>query len=339
MPDMDWLISFILILGSLSGFTRLPPTEQAAPLEQVGVRTITYQDTARNRPILVELWYPTQKTGPVDAPEDMWVHPLEVRDAPLSALTEKYPLILMSHGHGGDRRERSWLAESLVKSGYIVASVDHHGNSHSTYNVETSLRFWERARDISNTLTFLQGDSTLKDRIDSQRIGFVGYSLGGLTGLSLGGARAQNAKEVIKQQQARYKEIDLERLDQIDFSESQLSFADPRIKAFVLLTPATFVFPSESLQEIKAPVALVVSEDDEVLPHREHGQRLITSLQPEKVKLFHKTSHYAFLNRVSPAAKAHIPPSLSSDAIEASRPQLHQEVSQFTLDFFSDKLK
>ena len=53
----------------------------------------------------------------------------ESRDAPLSNKKKQYPLIMMSHGSGGDRYNMSWLAEVLTANGYIVCAMDHYGNT------------------------------------------------------------------------------------------------------------------------------------------------------------------------------------------------------------------
>lgn len=331
---------FILAIGSLTAFSRAPQAGQEVPNEQMGVRTFEFQDASRDRSLSVEIWYPTQKTGPVDAPQDIWIHPAEIRNAALSPRLEKYPLVLMSHGHAGDRRDKSWLVESLVKNGYIVASVEHPGSSWRTYDPFTSLLFWERARDVTFALDEILQEPALKDHIDSAHIGFVGYSLGGLTGLSLGGAPAKNVKEVILAQQTRFKEIDPQLVEQIDFTDAYQDFSEPRIKAIVLLSPAAFVFDADSLKQVKVPVAMVATEDDEVLPHKEHAYQIITHLVPEKLKLLkNKISHYAFLNRVSERGKKLIyPPEVTASQVETSRPQLHKEVSQFAVEFFKEKI-
>ncbi len=335
------MIAFVLAAASLPALSKLPPSVlQTTPTAHVGVRTVTYQDAVRKRPVLVEIWYPTQKKGPIDLPQDIWIHPPEIRNAPLSEHRATYPLILMSHGHGGDRRDRSWLVESLVKNGYIVVSIEHHGNSWRTYDPLLSLRFWERARDVSFVLSEILKDPLFNGHVDIDQIGFIGYSMGGLTGLSLAGAKAENVKQVIQNHQDRFKEIDPAIVENIDFSEAEKDFADPRIKAILLLSPATFVYTPETLKQVKTPVALVATEHDEVLPHQDHAHQIITHLSPTKVKLLHdKISHYAFLNRVTEMGKKQIEPDIATDSIQSSRPQLHKDVSQFTVEFFGDVLK
>lgn len=333
---MRFLLCILLAIGSVQAMSKAPRPSQVAVLENIGVRTLKYEDAKRQRPILVELWYPTQQSGPIDVPPDpVWIHPKEIRDVPVAE--GRHPLIMMSHGHGGDRRDRSWLAEYLVKSGFVVASVEHHGNSWRTYNPLLSLRFWERARDVTFAIDQLLKEKGLKDKINPSKIGFVGYSLGGMTGLALAGAKAKNVKEIIKLQQEHHRELDNELVDQIDFSEAQQSFTDRRVKAMVLLTPAAFIYPPQSLKDVKIPVALVASEGDEVLPFEEHALKIMTHLVPTKLKLL-KTSHYVFLNRVSEIGKDVVRQDLHTVPIETDRITVHKEVGVFASDFFKEQL-
>lgn len=311
----------------------------AASADCIGVRTLQYRDAKRERPVVVELWHPTEQKGPLDQPEDVaWVHPNEVRNAPLTS--GKYPLILLSHGHGGDRRDRSWLAEELVKKGYLVASVEHYGNSWKTFNKVITLRFWERARDISFAISELLTDPNVRERIDPRRIGFIGYSLGGMTGLALGGAKAAPIGATTFEVTQLKEEFGADVLEEMDFSESEMSYADPRIKAMVLLTPAAFAYDGESLKEIQVPVALVASKGDEILPFDEHAKKVITHLSNKKVKLLRdQASHYVFLNRVSAIGKRYLKPELHAEALEADRAIVHRELGSFIADFFKENLK
>jgi len=318
--------------------SKAPASTFVAP-ENLGVRTLSFEDAKRNRPVVVELWYPSAQVGSIDTPPDVaWIHPNEVRDVTISK--GKRPLIVMSHGHGGDRRDRSWLAEHLVKNGFIVASVEHHGNSWKTYNPLLSLRFWERSRDVSFTIDQLLKEPGLKTQIDPKRIGFVGYSLGGMTGLSLAGAKAKNVKEIAILLQQQNKEIELEHIEKIDFTEAHGDFSDKRIKAFVLLSPAAFVFPEQSLKEVKVPVAVVASEGDEVLPFKDHAYKVITHMAPKKLKLLReKASHYVYLNRVSERGKELLAERIHSDEIQEERVAVHKEVGALSVEFFKEHLK
>lgn len=305
---MIWSIYTFVIY--LTAFLHTPADALSKPeiltsfnTEAIGVRTLHYKDSSRNRPVIVEFWYPTEETGvSLDISEDsVWIHPKEVRDVKISTRYSSYPLILMSHGYKGDRREGTWLVDALVRQGYVVASVEHYGNTWHQFNPLSGFCFWDRAKDISFTITHLLEETGIKEHIDTKRIGFIGYSMGGMTGLALAGAEVKAAKQIaIAQAGQTGLSIPESVFDQIDFSEAEKNYKDPRIKSFLLICPATFAYLPESLRQIKTPIGLVASIDDELLPHKEHAHKIIKNIIPYKLKLLrNKTSHYAFLNKMS----------------------------------------
>ena len=311
------------------------------PTKSLGVRTIDYLDTSRNRPVVVELWYPTAALQPIDEPADpIWVHPKEVRNAPLLKAKAKYPLILISHGHCGGRREASWLAASLVQAGYLVAAVDHYGDMRFHSDILESLRFWNRPLDFTFLLNQLEKDDLFQADIDFNRIGFIGYSMGGMTGLALAGGKAQNAR--VKQAALKLTRSALPEklIDRFDLSPAEKSYKDPRIKAMLLLCPAVFVYTPESLKQITTPIGLVVAIGDEVLPYKDHAFQIIHYLVPKKLKMLREEiSHYAFLNRISDAGKVIFHKPLQSDHPCCDREELHREITAFAIEFFQDTLK
>lgn len=309
--------------------------------EAIGVRTFHYQDSGRNRPVIVEFWYPTDEIGvSLDISEDsVWIHPKEVRDVNISSRFSSYPLILMSHGYRGDRREGTWLVDALVRQGYLVASVEHHGNTWHQFNPLSGFCFWDRAKDISFALTRLLEDSELKQTIDKDRIGFIGYSMGGMTGLALAGAEVRAAKQIaIAQQSQTGLVIPEEVFNQIDFSEAEKNYKDPRIKSVLLICPATFAYLPETLKKIKTPIGLIASLDDELLPHKEHAYKIIKNVIPHKLKLLrNKTSHYAFLNKMSEKGYQILQKSSSSTA-SPNLASIHKETTTFAIKFFQETL-
>ncbi len=338
------LVAALVVTASpLQALSKAPPKSPFASnyqANQIGVRTLKYFDAKRSRPIVVELWYPTDQ--PIDetlqGEESVWIHPLEVRNSPLSELSLKYPLIVMSHGHRGDRRERSWLAEHLAKNGFAVAAVEHHGNTFANYNPLISIRFWERPLDISFAIDQLLTDSFLQNRIDAKHIGFVGYSMGGMTGLALAGAVADNVKEIILREQARNKEVTSEMIEQIDFSGSRKNYNEPRIKAMLLICPATFVYPTDTLQKIKVPTALVAAVEDEILPHKDHALRIIRHLKAVKMQMMNQNvTHYTFLNRVSDLGKKIFHKRSVNDPPGCDRLSIHHKVGVFAVQFFKEQ--
>jgi len=340
MFRIAWLSFFCLsfLAPSQAPAMCTPSAHPTVKAEAIGVRTLHYYDKTRGRPVLVELWYPSEATdAALDVPVDqVWQHPKEVRGAPVFSQDAKYPLILMSHGHRGDRRERSWLADLLVRHGFIVAAVEHHGNVWMQYSPVASLRFWDRAKDISFALNCLLDDSLCKNFLDPQRIGFVGYSLGGMTGLALAGAQVKNTKELVEQKQGSFNELAPEIIEQVDFEEGDKNYREPRIRSMMLICPATFVYSSEALRAIKIPIGLIASVDDEILPYKEHAYRLIRNIPLHKVKLLRKKiSHYAFLNHMTEYGRK-----LFQKKVESASEwtTTHKETGAFALKFFRETL-
>ena len=109
---------------------------------KVGIQTRSYQDPTRAnwdnsgpRPLVTQIWYPAVDTsqevemfiGPPETP--LFKAGLAAPGAPLAPDPAAFPLILLSHGTGGTALQLGWLASYLVSRGYVVAGVNHHGNT------------------------------------------------------------------------------------------------------------------------------------------------------------------------------------------------------------------
>lgn len=83
--------------------------------------------------------------------------------------TNRYPLLIFSHGAGGTRQQSAKLIEHLSSWGFVVASPDHAGNS---------------MNDAGASIPFSLEDSKffLQYAVENG-VGVVGHSYGGLTSL------------------------------------------------------------------------------------------------------------------------------------------------------------
>ncbi|MFZ6876003.1 alpha/beta hydrolase family protein [Undibacterium sp. Di27W] len=173
--------------------------ETAPRPHPVGMQTLQYEDSSRldwtaskPRPLATTIWYPAQ-AGVIEKNWDVAIFKAgrNAMGAALSAAPQKLPLILLSHGTGGSAASMAWLAESLAAHGYIVAAVNHHGNT--GYEDKTRLEgfvvWWDRPRDISILIDKLLADPVFGNRIDAQRIAVAGFSIGGYTALASVGGR------------------------------------------------------------------------------------------------------------------------------------------------------
>jgi predicted dienelactone hydrolase len=312
--------------------------------QKTGITTLHYFDQSRNRPIVTEVWYPVDKEAPAQASTGFWLRCDEARDAPLTNASPKYPLIVMSHGSGADRYTISWLAEVLTANGYIVAAMDHFGNTWNNKIPEYYARPWERPLDISFVLDKLLGASQFKDHIEQNKIGFVGYSLGGATGIWIAGAEvAALDSEYIKKNCIREvgNFIPENILENIDFNEAKGSFLDKRISAMVLMAPALgWLFDEKSLAKIKIPIVIFASENDQVVPIDMNAKVFAKQISQASLKIFTgEANHYIFLSRTTVIGKRFLDTKYCIDPKSIDRARVHEEIAKKTVIFFNNKLK
>jgi len=102
-----------------------------------------------------------------------------------------HPVVLLSHGIGGNIRSLAWLATALAKRGAIVVSLNHPNSRWGDFNLGPALQHWTRAQDLSAALDTLLADPRFKGHIDTNRIMAAGFSYGGWTALSMAGLRGR----------------------------------------------------------------------------------------------------------------------------------------------------
>jgi predicted dienelactone hydrolase len=312
--------------------------------QKTGITTLHYFDQSRNRPIVTEAWYPVDKDIPAQASTGFWLRCDEARDAPLSNASSKYPLIMMSHGSGADRYTISWLAEVLAANGYIVAAMDHFGNTWNNKIPEYYARPWERPMDVSFVLDRLLESSPFKDRIDQNKIGFAGYSLGGATGIWIAGAEAATHDlEYIKSHCIREVGdiVPMNIVEKIDFNQAKGSFLDERISAMVLMAPALgWLFDEKSLAKIAIPIFIFATENDQVVPIEKNAKIFAKKISCASLKIFSgDANHYVFLNRATVVGKRFLDSKYSTDPGSIDRAKVHEAIAKRAVIFFDDKLR
>lgn len=193
----SFLLVFIVLIPALVFPQYTPPTVSGK--YAVATMNDTYTDPSRvesfsnageNRKVNVEFWYPADGGG-------------------------KYPLIVFSHGAFGIKTSNTSTFIELASNGYVVCSIDHPYHSlftvdadgHRTlvdraflqgvmdlnggkYDEETGFNLQEkwmnlRIADIHFVLdtilakTQSAGSDAVYQRIDREKIGLMGHSLGG----------------------------------------------------------------------------------------------------------------------------------------------------------------
>lgn len=278
-----------------------------------------------------------------EQPSGIWIRCPEARDAPICALG-KFPLIVMSHGNCGDRMNSAWLAEVLAANGYIVAAMDHYGNTWNNQIDEHFLKLWERPKDVSFVIDQLLQDSNFGCYIDKGKIGFAGFSLGGHTGVWLAGGKVngfdQSFLSGIPAGQLP-DTITPEFVETIDFSPVKESYKDKRLSAFFLMAPALiYFFDPDSFQAIQDPVYIIAPEGDDLIPYEKNAKLLSSQIQHSSFQLIPgPVNHYIFLNELTKTGKYVLKHPSTRDPPSVDRKKIHADVALSAVQFFDSHLK
>jgi predicted dienelactone hydrolase len=336
---------------------------------KVGHCTRAWTDPQRTnwtgpRPLLTEIWYPAPDTvvehdigiGPPGQP--LFTAGKAARDAELVGMPTHFPCPLLSHGTGGSELQLGWLGTALAAQGYIVASVNHHGNtSVEPYTVQGFCLWWERAQDLRAVLDHLLADARFGARIDSTRIGAAGFSLGGYTVIAVAGGLTDlqafaafcsgPERDTTCEDQAEFPGMvaqfaRLKRVDprvQVSLRGHGASFRDPRIRAVFAIAPVLGgAFTPAGLAEVSVPVALVVGHADTVAPPPTNAQRFARWLPGATLTVLPgQVGHYTFLSEGTAYGKQ-VSPLFCRDHASIDRAAVHKHVVQMAKEFFAQHL-
>lgn len=319
-------------------------------LTNIGFKKGVFLDRTRERAITYLLWYPASNTfGESVSQEGPWAREPVAKDAPINqSKQDKFPLILLSHGFSGSPGDQSWIAEALVAKGYIVCGVKHPDVNRETKIVPP---IWHRPLDISFVLTELLY-SDFGQYIDQDRVGFIGFSMGGLTGIWLAGGIANlfdpsnfyPTKDFVNNfSYFKYlKEVRWEK----GFENFKKNFKDPRIKAIFLLAPSwSWVFSKEGLDKIQTPIHIIAPEEDNLIVTQANAERYSRLIPSSTIYLLNgKLSHYVFLNSILDERIPDYDPTqekrhLYENLPGISRDRVHKKAAHIAHEFFSSHLR
>lgn len=320
---------------------------------RIGQKSVTFVDESRNRPLPTEIWYPTLDTFTKKEPRKNQKELFKtIETIPNATIpNEKFPLLIISHGTGGNKFSLTWFIEKMVKEGYVVVSLDHYGNSTFNKIPREFVKWWERAIDVQYVLTQVLKNEEIGTKIDTSRIGGVGFSLGGYTNIALAGGYVdrtvrENEKAEDREMPAEFPETD----EIIDFENDSLIVSsynkyknhvkDDRIKAFFVMAPAIgFGFHSkEQTDKITAPIFIVAGKGDLVAPVKNNAEKYHSLIKTSKIHLFDKNvEHYIFLNESTEFGKE-VAPEITIDNPTVDRKKIHKKTLELALDFFKNTL-
>lgn len=265
----------------------------------------------------VRLFYPTDSANELSR-----FGPWELMAAPGAKLAKApsggYPLIMISHGFGGNDWGHHLLAAQLVSQGFVVAAVKHPKDFKRAGHREVSIL---RPSELSKTIDHVLADPTFGHAINTKRIGAFGYSLGGYTVLSAAGAKtdyerlAQHCK--IPDRDPNFcigepggAKLPLwlrilratQSLPDVDLDQDM---HDKRITAVVVAAPVAQIISDAS--RVAMPTLLIRAGSDNELKypfHAEHLHKLLPATH--EYRTIENLEHYAFLGPFPDAITADV---------------------------------
>jgi predicted dienelactone hydrolase len=179
----------------------------------------------------------------------------------------KHPVVLLSHGMGGSYLSLNWLASGLAAKGAIVVAVNHPNGWFKDRQIDKLFNHWTRAQDLSVALDAVLADTRFAGVIDKDRVYATGFSFGGWTALSLGGAIAgTNGSEdyCASAGERSHNCLDLKHFG-VDPAKTQpalwrASYKDARVKAVAAIDPGlTWGMTADDVKDLDQSKLLLIA--------------------------------------------------------------------------------
>lgn len=348
-----WLVRGILavvfLLGAMIGaFALMGTTERAIPAQTPGYTTADITVDHRDVPVTLHIWYPPArqtKPGLLAQNHLFYGHYAQLHAAPQDG---PLPMIVVSHGSGGNSPQMGWLLAPLALAGFVVVAPIHPGTTSRDSDPFQTIKIWERPLDLTAAIDFMLADAPVDLNIDPARIGAMGFSLGGHSALALSGLQVSKDKFIA------YCDRFPDTLDcgwmtragvdftTIDAPLYEASYKDPRISATLAIEPALpLAVQDASLAALDHPVQLINLGRPENIPNDLRVDTLAAAVPDGRFHAVLDSWHFSFLAECSPAGKIVLaiasPENICAD-VARPRAELHDELRGVIVPFFSDTL-
>ncbi|MCZ7484353.1 alpha/beta fold hydrolase [Rhizobium rhizogenes] len=338
-------------------------TQQAFANEAVGVSEIAIHSPERGEDLAVTVWYPSESKGTqTHSGEDRIFQGTAVfKDSTVQP--GRLPLVLLSHGSGSRVSGMAWIAAKLASEGFIVAGPNHPGTTSGDSTPADTPKIWERTGDLSTIITALTTQGKWSGAIDSQRIGVLGFSLGGSAAMEISGARADlnaykrycedyatmmdcqwfaGGRGYLNNEPVSVPKLDLGTLDKARFEQQN---RDPRIRSAVLVDPGlALAFQPDSLKTIDIPLAFINLGSKGKIPPAVLADKLAAEVPGATYQQVDEANHFSFLPLCKPDADAFLKSAGERDPIcepagPRARADIHAELEKMIVDAFNRTLK
>lgn len=279
---------------SMITFTALTLAASTAQADIAGYTPLVFDAPHHGRDVLGAVWYPAQDDGRTfNFAENGVFHGVEVTEE-ASVQDGTFPVVLLSHGMGGNIRSLAWLASALAERGAIVVSVNHPNSTWGDFDLKAGMAHGTRAQDLSVALDALTADPLFADHLDTSRVMAAGFSYGGWTALSLGGVMGDHAGYVAHcaDHGAASSHCDGLMSAEIQLAEADpevwnASYADPRVTHVVAIEPGlTWGLGADEVSGLVPDVTLIsLGDGDDRMLATDYDASGFASLIPEVTNL------------------------------------------------------
>lgn len=300
----------------------------AAP-SNAGIVRLT---VAAVEPFDMLVWYPTAVEGTPWQAGPFTIR--AAREAPVAP--GRFPVLLLSHGGGrtgGSPLLLGQLSARLAREGFVVVAP-FHGR----------IQFAERPRQVARAFAAVQGDARLGPHVAADRVGMLGFSLGGAVALVLAGAVPDFAR--LAAYCAAHPE-DTRSCGGGPGADGSVvaSPALPRaprpvppvlpLRGLILLDPFAVLFGKDGLAGVQPPV-LLVRPGRSALGEENVGSLTDGLPRPPELERV-PGGHFVFVDACAPALRAEAP-EICQDAAGVDRASVHSDVETAIVRFLRTNL-
>lgn len=244
----------------------------------------------------------------------------------------RHPLIVMSHGSGGDFSGHADTAAALARAGFIVAALTHPGDNWRDKSRATHVE--DRPQALGALITYMLTGWAGHKNVDPGRIGAFGFSAGGFTVLAAAGGRPDLSR-MAAHCAAHPAFFDCRMVGALPPGPGIAwpDKGDARIRAIVVAAPALgFAFDRAGLAGVRVPVQLWRADADRVLPAPFYADAVRAALPvpPE----FHGAAGAGHFDFLAPCADPKTVPQICESAPGFDRSGFHTGFNADVVRFF-----
>lgn len=295
----------------------------------------------RDTHIAFDIWYPAQPGGKAVTVggNGVFFGTEAGRFAPLR--DGKFPLVIISHGAGGNAGQFGWIASELADNGYVVVLPNHPGTTSGNASAEAAVRVWERPQDVTAVLDHMTSRQVEFAYVDFNRTAVLGFSAGGYTALAVSGARVDPDRLQRFCDESDHGMSDCSflkhfgvDLHQMDLSPAAQDLRDERVKSGVIVDPGIIgTITEESLADINIPLFVINLGTNESVPSGVHALEASERIPNAEHLFVPDATHFSFLAECKKRGpeilrKEGEPDPLCKDAGGRSRGEIHDDLAR-----------